>query len=70
MTETGDGRPDRPATERAEELVSRAERAAGDLAAFAQVSLRKVTRRVTKAAGEVWSEAQSVRRDEEPARSD
>ena len=54
--------PDRPATERAEELVDRAARGAGYLVSFVGLRLLKGASLAREEAEDIWAEAQSMRR--------
>ena len=62
MTEDQGGRPSRPATERAEELVDRVGESFGHLASLAGLRMLKIAAFVREEAEDVWAEAQSVRR--------
>ena len=62
MTEDQGGRPRRPATERAEELVDRMGESLGHFASLAGLRLLKVAALAREEAEDVWAEAQSVRR--------
>ncbi len=62
MTEDRGGRPRRPATERAEELVDRVGESVGNLASLAGWRLLKAAAFVREEAEDVWAEAQSARR--------
>ncbi len=67
MTESEEERPqaesnERPAMERAEELVDRLGERTGVLASLAGLRLRKLAARAREEAEDVWAEAQSVRR--------
>ena len=73
MTEDQGGRPGRPATERAEELVDRMGEGVGQLASLAGWRLLRAAAFVREEAEDVWAEAQSLRhtqgarRQEQPA---
>jgi hypothetical protein len=64
MSEAPDERKDRPATERAEELVDRMGRTIAHVASLAALRMRKVTARAREEAEDVWAEAQSIRHRE------
>ncbi len=55
---------DRPATERAEELVDRAARGAGYLVSFVGLRVLKGASLAREEAEDIWAEAQSMRRRE------
>lgn len=66
MTESGEKRAqaereERPAMERAEELVDRLGQRAGAFASLAGLRIRKLAARAREEAEDVWAEAQSVR---------
>ena len=66
MTEVGDeraqtGDKERPAMERAEELVDRMGQRAGAFVSLAGLRVRKLAARAREEAEDVWAEAQSVR---------
>ncbi len=61
MTEDRGGRPRRPATERAEELVDRMGESVGHLASLAGWRILKAAAFVREEAEDLWAEAQSVR---------
>ncbi len=66
MRETHDERPERPAEERAEELVDRAGQTLAHWVGLAALRLLKVAALAREAAEDVWAEAQSIRRGERP----
>ena len=68
MTEDRGGRPRRPATERAEELVDRVGESVGNFASLAGWRILKVAAFVREEAEDVWAEAQSVRRTQSARR--
>ncbi len=53
---------ERPAIERAEELVDRLGERTGAFASMASLRIRKLAARAREEAEDVWAEAQSVRR--------
>jgi len=61
VTEDRGGRPSRPATERAEELVDCAGESVGHLVSLAGWRLLKAAAFVREEAEDLWAEAQSVR---------
>lgn len=70
MTEDQGGRPRRPATERAEELVDRLGESVGNFASLAGWRMLKVAAFVREEAEDVWAEAQSVRRAQSARREE
>ncbi len=70
MTEEQGGRPRRPATERAEELVDRVGESVGHFAALAGWRMLKAAAFVREEAEDVWAEAQSVRRAQSARRGE
>ena len=68
MTEDQGGRPSRPATERAEELVDRVGESFGHLASLAGLRMLKIAAFVREEAEDVWAEAQSVRAEHQEER--
>ena len=72
MSEDRNGGSDRPATERAEELVDRFLQEAGHLLSVAAVNLLKGASLAREEAEDIWAEAQNLRRERqnaEPGRS-
>lgn len=66
MTESADeraqtGQQERPAMERAEELVDRLGQRAGTFASLASLRVRKLAARAREEAEDVWAEARSIR---------
>jgi pyruvate/2-oxoglutarate dehydrogenase complex dihydrolipoamide acyltransferase (E2) component len=70
VTEDQGGRPRRPATERAEELVDRVGESVGNFASLAGWRMLKVAAFVREEAEDVWAEAQSVRRAQNARREE
>ncbi len=66
MDEAHDKQPERPAEERAEEFVNRAEQAMAHWTGLAALRLLKVAALAREAAEDMWAEAQSIRRGERP----
>ncbi len=66
MREAHDERPERPAEERAEEIVDRAGQTLAHWAGLAALRLLKTAALAREAAEDVWAEAQSIRRGERP----
>ncbi len=66
MREVHNERPERPAEERAEELVDRVGQTMTHWAGLAALRILKVTALAREAAEDVWAEAQSIRRGERP----
>ncbi len=66
MREAHDERSERPAEERAEELVDRAGQTLAHWAGLAALRLLKAAALAREAAEDVWAEAQSIRRGERP----
>ena len=62
--------PDRPATERAEELVDRMARGAGYLASFVGLRVLKGASLAREEAEDIWAEAQSLRQERRGAEPD
>ena len=62
--------PDRPATERAEELVDRMARGAGYLVSFVGLRILKGASLAREEAEDIWAEAQSMRRERQGAEPD
>ncbi len=60
----------RPATERAEELVDRAARGAGYLVSFVGLRLLRGASLTREEAEDIWAEAQNLRRERQSAESD
>jgi pyruvate/2-oxoglutarate dehydrogenase complex dihydrolipoamide acyltransferase (E2) component len=67
MSEDRDGGSDRPATERAEELVDRLLQEAGHLLSVAAVNLLKGASLAREEAEDIWAEAQNLRRERQNA---
>lgn len=63
MSEALDERSDRPATERAEEVVDRVAESIGGFAAQAGLRIRKIAALTREGAEDMWAEAQSIRRE-------
>ena len=70
MTEDQDGRPRRPATERAEDLVDRMGESVISFASLAGWRMLQVAAFVREEAEDVWAEAQSVRRAQSAPREE
>lgn len=62
--------PDRPATERAEELVDRMARGAGYLVSFVGLRVLKGASLAREEAEDIWAEAQSLRQERRGAETD
>jgi pyruvate/2-oxoglutarate dehydrogenase complex dihydrolipoamide acyltransferase (E2) component len=67
MSEDRNGESDRPATERAEELVDRLLQEAGHLLSVAAVNLLKGASLAREEAEDIWAEAQNLRRERQNA---
>ncbi len=65
--ETRGPEPDRPATERAEELVDRAARGAGYLVSLVGLRLLRGASLAREEAEDIWAEAQNLRRERQGA---
>lgn len=63
MGETPDETPERPATERAEEVVDRLAQGIGRFAALASLRVLKVAALVREEAEDMWAEAQNIRQE-------
>ena len=63
-------RPDRAATERAEELVDRMAQGAGYLVSFVGLRILKGASLAREEAEDIWAEAQSMRRERQSAEPD
>ncbi len=66
MRDAHDEHPERPAEERAEELVDHAGQTLARWAGLAALRLLKAAALAREAAEDVWAEAQSIRRGERP----
>ncbi len=64
--ETGNEHRDRPATERAEELADRMGQRLGYVTTHIGLRVRKTAARAREEAEDMWAEAQSLRRRDEP----
>ena len=64
--EVGDEHRDRPATERAEELTDRMGQRLGYVTTLVGLHIRKTAARAREEAEDMWAEAQSIRRRDEP----
>lgn len=64
--EAEDERPDRVATERAEELVDRIGQRVGYVASLAGLRLRRMAALAREEAEDIWAEAQSIHRERRP----
>ena len=64
MEEPQGRHPDRPATDRAEEVVDRLGQRAGYFISLAGLRLQKIAALAREEAEDVWAEAQSIRRRE------
>lgn len=62
--------PDRPATERAEELVDRMARGVGYLVSFVGLRVLKGASLAREEAEDIWAEAQSLRQERRGAETD
>lgn len=67
MSENCNERSDRPATERAEDLVDRLARGAGYLVSVAGYNLIKGASLAREEVEDIWAEAQNVRRERQSA---
>ena len=67
MSEDRNGESDRPATERAEELVDRLLQEAGHLLSVAAVNLLKGASLAREEAEDIWAEAQNLHRERQNA---
>ena len=65
-SEAGDERRDRPVTERAEELADRMGQRLGHVTMLVGLRVRKTAARGREEAEDMWAEAQSIRRGDEP----
>ncbi len=65
MEEAQGQRPERPVTERAEELADRLGQRAGYFVSLAGRRLQKMTALAREEAEDIWAEAQSIRRREQ-----
>ena len=68
--ETRGPEPDRPATERAEELVDRAAQGAGYLVSLVGLRLLRGASLAREEAEDIWAEAQNLRRERQGAEPD
>ena len=68
--ETRGPEPDRPAMERAEELVDRAARGAGYLVSLVGLRLFRGASLAREEAEDIWAEAQNLRRERQSAEPD
>ena len=64
--EARDEHPNRPATERAEELADRIGQRLGYVTTLLGLCMRKTAARAREEAEDMWAEAQSIRRRDEP----
>jgi pyruvate/2-oxoglutarate dehydrogenase complex dihydrolipoamide acyltransferase (E2) component len=67
MSEDRNGESNRPATERAEELVDRLLQEAGQLLSVAALNLLKGASLAREEAEDIWAEAQNLRRERQNA---
>jgi len=70
MSEDRNGGSDRPATERAEELVDRLLQEAGHLLSVAAVNLLKGASLAREEAEDIWAEAQNLHRERQNAEAE
>ena len=63
MSEAPDESPERPATERAEQVVDRIAQGIGRFAALAGLRILKIAALTREEAEDMWAEAQSIRRE-------
>ncbi len=66
MSEAPGEGPDRPATERAEQIVDRMAQGIGRFTALAGLRIRKVAALTREEAEDMWAEAQSIRQRQSP----
>lgn len=66
MSEVRGEEPDRPAMERAEQIVDRMAQGIGRFAALAGLRIRKAVALTREEAEDMWAEAQSIRHRQSP----